>query len=92
MGVTLGAMQTTLRTTVGWRHAFGNVTPSSTFALDGSSYFGIAGVPIAKDALVLEAGLDMKLSDRATLGVAYNGQFGGRTTDQGLRGTFNWKF
>lgn len=64
----------TLRGTLGWRHAFGDTTPLATLAFAGGDPFTIAGVPIARDAAILEAGLDVDLSAQARLGIAYNGQ------------------
>ncbi len=37
-----------------------------------------AGIPIDRDALVASAGLDLRISAQATLGVAYTGQVGAR--------------
>jgi outer membrane autotransporter protein len=88
--VDLGPMTATLRSTVGWRHAFGDTTPLSTFA--GGSPFTVAGVPIARDAFVLDAGLDVAVARNATLGVSYGGQFGGSAIDQSIRANFNVKF
>jgi outer membrane autotransporter protein len=49
-------------------------------------------VPVARDAAVIEAGLDFNLSPTAMLGLSYGGQFGSGLTDQSVKGTFNWKF
>lgn len=35
--------------------------------------FTISGVPIARDALLAEAGLDLAINRHATVGVAYTG-------------------
>jgi outer membrane autotransporter protein len=85
--------QTTLRGMLGWRHAFGDVVPASllTFAAGGSA-FTIAGVPIAEDALVLDAGFDVNLTASTTLGFSYGGQFGSGVTDQSLKANFAVKF
>ena len=53
----LGGINATARGMLGWRHAFGDVTPTSSFAFAGGDTFTIAGVPIARDAAVIEAGL-----------------------------------
>ena len=47
---------------LGWRHVFGDVTPTSTlaFASAPSIPFAVAGAPIARDALAVEAGLDWR--------------------------------
>ena len=81
---TLGARASTLFETngamaalhgmLGWQHAHDDVTPVSTFAFDTGSPFAIAGMPIARDALVVEAGLDVALPGNAALGASYAGQ------------------
>lgn len=87
-----GGMNATVRGMLGWRHAFGDVTPTSSFAFAGGDAFTIAGVPIARDSAVVEAGLDFNMSANATLGLAYTGQFGGGTVDQGAKVDLAVKF
>ncbi|RUY82485.1 autotransporter outer membrane beta-barrel domain-containing protein, partial [Mesorhizobium sp. M7A.F.Ca.CA.001.10.2.1] len=87
-----GGMNVTARGMLGWRHAFGDVTPTSSFAFAGGDAFTIAGVPIARDSAVVEAGLDFNMSANATLGLAYTGQFGGGTVDQGAKVDLAVKF
>jgi outer membrane autotransporter protein len=88
----LGGINATARGMLGWRHAFGDVTPTSTFAFAGGDAFTIAGVPIARDAAVIEAGIDMKMSANATLGLSYSGQLGGGAVDNGARANLSVKF
>ncbi|MDQ0513404.1 autotransporter domain-containing protein [Ancylobacter amanitiformis] len=90
--LTLGAYEATLRGTIGWRHAFGDIAPSVTQAFVGSDAFTITGVPIAEDAAVLEAGLDLRLSASWTLGIAYTGQFGDGVTQNGFNAALTVKF
>ncbi|RUY63392.1 autotransporter domain-containing protein, partial [Mesorhizobium sp. M7A.F.Ca.CA.001.13.1.1] len=87
-----GGMNVTARGMLGWRHAFGDVTPTSTFAFAGGDAFTIAGVPIARDAAVIEAGLDFNLASNAKLGLSYTGQFGGGGVDQGAKVDLAVKF
>jgi uncharacterized protein with beta-barrel porin domain len=50
-------------------HAFGDVTPTMLLAFrDGGTRFTIAGVPIARNSLVAEAGLELALSGKVSLG------------------------
>jgi outer membrane autotransporter protein len=88
-----GPSEATLRGMLGWRHAYGDVVPTSimTFAAGGSA-FTIAGVPIARDALVFDAGLDVKLMPAALLGFSYGGQFGSGVTDQSMKANLTVKF
>ena len=71
-----GATQGRVHGALGWRHAFGDVTPRTTMSFEGSVSFTAAGVPIARDAAVLELGAEVAVSKRTTVGVGYNGQFG----------------
>jgi outer membrane autotransporter protein len=66
----LGAMPATARGGLGWRHAFEDVVPFSTFAFAGSAAFTAAGVPIARDSAVINAGLDFAVTRAATLGIS----------------------
>ena len=86
-GLTLGA-----RGMLGWRHAFGGTTPLSTFAFAGGSPFTVAGVPIAVDALLFDAGLDVTIAKNTTLGISYGGQFGDHAADQSIKGTLAVRF
>ena len=50
------------------------------------------GVPIDRDALVAEAGLDVRVAPGATLEVAYTGQTGQRAQDHAVRGNVTYRF
>jgi outer membrane autotransporter protein len=79
--------------TTGWRHAFGNVQASSTVAfVSGGTSFDVNGVPIARDAAVVELGVDANVTKNLTFGLAYGGQYGGGTRDNSISGRFAWKF
>jgi len=88
----LGGMKAAAHGTLGWRHAFGDTTPFATEAFAGGTAFTVAGVPIAKDAAVVKAGLDFSLSPSAALSLSYAGQIGNGTTDQGGNATFSVRF
>ncbi len=92
----LGKANVTARGALGWRHAFGDITPTATQAFAGGSggngAFTVAGVPVAKNSAVVEAGLDMNLTKAATVGVAYQGQFGSGVQQNGLKANLAVKF
>ena len=90
----LAATPLTARGMLGWRHVFGDVTPSSTlaFASAPSPSFAIAGAPIARDALALEAGFDWRLTPTATIGVFYSGALAARDEDNAVKGRFEVAF
>lgn len=88
----LHGMDMTLRGGLAWRHAFGDVDPSTTLAFAGSSAFTIAGLPIARDAAMVEAGLDVAVGRSATLGLSYAGQLAEDTQDHAFKGVLAVKF
>ncbi|WP_256702441.1 autotransporter-associated beta strand repeat-containing protein [Burkholderia sp. SRS-W-2-2016] len=82
----------TASATLGWQHAFGDVVPVSALAFAGGSAFDIAGVPIARNAALVEAGLDFHVTRNASLGLTYRGQFGSGTTSQYVQGSLKMRF
>jgi outer membrane autotransporter protein len=82
-----GALPMTLRGLVGWRHAYGDVSPQALMAFQGGNQaFGISGVPVDRDAFVAEAGIDYRVSDAVKIGVSYSGQYGRHGTDSAFKG------
>ncbi|MEN4919202.1 autotransporter domain-containing protein [Achromobacter spanius] len=81
-----------LRGMLGWRHAYGDVNPEATMSFDGSQPFTVAGNPLARDAAVLELGVDLAMSKNATLGLAYSGQFGDGNRQNTGTVNVSWRF
>ncbi|TDP48300.1 autotransporter domain-containing protein [Zavarzinia compransoris] len=79
---------------IGWRHAYGDTEPtaSAIFGDDPASGFTIAGTPIARDALALEAGVEYRLSRRLRLGLRYNGQIAGGADEHGVQANVKVRF
>lgn len=89
----LGDAKATVRGGLGWRHAFGDVTPASTVAFaGGGDSFTVHGAPIARDALLIEAGLDFAVSPKANLALSYNGQLANGARDHGVKASLGVKF
>ncbi len=88
----LGAFNATARGTAGWLHAYGDITSASVVSFLGGSAFTVTGVPIDQNAAVVSTGLDLHVTPHATLGIAYDCQFGDSSSDQSLRGTFTMQF
>lgn len=81
------------RVSAAWQHAFNDVTPAATLAFQGAGVpFVIAGVPIARDSLLGEAGLDLAIGRHAMLGVSYTGQLARNVHDHAAKGKFSWRF
>ncbi|KTS39037.1 autotransporter [Methylobacterium indicum] len=77
---------------VGYRRAFGDVIPTALLAFGTGPSFVTAGIPISRDALVASAGLDLRVSQAATIGVSYTGQVGSRAEDHAVKGSFTYRF
>lgn len=70
-------MRVTPRLDIGWKHLYGDVQGSSSQRLvRGSSTYRIEGGELDRDSLLLQAGLDLAVSPRHTLGLSYNGETG----------------
>jgi outer membrane autotransporter protein len=81
------------RLSAAWQHAFDDVRPVATLAFaSGSPEFGILGVPLARDSALVEAGADLRINLRATLGVSYVGQLASNAQDHAIKGKFVWNF
>lgn len=77
---------------IGWRHALDDVNTAQTLAFSGGSPFSIDGVPIARDTLMLSAGVDVNFSPDLSVGISYSGEIGDDIQDHGVKGNLSWKF
>jgi subtilase-type serine protease len=91
-GLGIAGVPARLHGTLGWRHAFGDTESEVTQSFAGGQAFTVSGVPIAEDAAVVKAGLELGLSERATLGLSYSGQLAGDRRDHGLGASFEMQF
>jgi outer membrane autotransporter protein len=68
------------------------MTPTSSVAFAGGQGFPVAGVPIVRDAAVIEVGLNAAITKNANLRVWYSGQLGNHTQDNGFTANLNYRF
>jgi fibronectin-binding autotransporter adhesin len=81
------------RASLAWQHAFGTATPTAVLAFRSTgAAFGIWGVPIARDAALVEAGGDLHLSLQTKFGIFYVGQLATNAQDHSVKGNFTWRF
>ena len=88
----LDGVNARLRGMAGWRHVFADTPDSRMRFASGGNAFTISGVPHSRDALVVDAGIDVNLTANATLGLAYGGQFGSGLQDHSANVSLNVKF
>ncbi|HEX7348789.1 MAG TPA: autotransporter-associated beta strand repeat-containing protein [Rhodanobacteraceae bacterium] len=71
---------------LGWRHAFGDITPSSAEQfVAGGAAFTVYGVPVAQNAGLGRIGLDWHASQRVSVAADYEGLFGGGVRDNAAK-------
>jgi outer membrane autotransporter protein len=81
------------RASAAWQHAFNDIAPTAALAFQNTGAgFSITGVPLARDAALVETGLDLRVSPQAKLGLSYSGQLAGHLQDHAVKGNFTWNF
>jgi outer membrane autotransporter protein len=81
------------RGSVQWQYAFGDVTPVSALAFQTTgTAFTVAGIPIARNSALIEAGFDWRFSPQAKLGAFYQGELAAHADSHAIKGAFTWDF
>lgn len=77
-----------------WQHAFGDVTPEAQMAFISvpTASFTVAGAPLARDAALVELGLDLDLTRQVGIGVSYLGQYGDDVAVNALQADLRLRF
>ncbi|MEQ8283737.1 MAG: autotransporter domain-containing protein [Parvibaculum sp.] len=83
-----------LHGSLAWRHAFGDVEPTSraAFASAPAASFTVAGAPISENALAFEAGADIRLGAQTVLTLGYAGEYGSDGQDHGVKAELTFRF
>lgn len=69
-----GAMAGTPHIEAVWLHAFNDVTPGASLAFATTGIgFDLAGVRLAEDSALLNAGVDFAVSEKVITGLSYTG-------------------
>jgi len=79
------------RASLGWRHAFANL-PAARLSFAGGDAFTVTGVLIARDALALQAGVDLAIGQGSRLGLTYDGQFASGAMENVFKASFSTRF
>lgn len=87
-----GGVATSARGALGWMHAFGDVDTETTARFATGNDFTVFGTPLDRDTAIIEAGLDFQVTESATIGIGYAGQFGENARDQGLNADLRVRF
>ncbi|WP_053163981.1 autotransporter domain-containing protein [Pseudomonas sp. P1.8] len=83
-------MQLTPRFSASWKHTFGEIaTQNRQRLITAGRKFTVSGAPLDRDSLMVEAGLELGLSARHTLGVGVTGEMASDSRNHGA--TAQWR-
>lgn len=87
-------MSLTPHLSAGWKHLYGDVDSQvrQSFRLGGIDEFTIQGTSLDRNSLSVQAGLDLAVSPHHTVGLAYVGETGTLSSNQGLMGQWRMRF
>ena len=82
----------TAHAALGWRHVSGDLKAGTALSFADANAFAVQGLPVARDALAVSAGIDVTVNKRVKLGVSYDAQIAAHVRDAGVRGQVSWRF
>lgn len=86
-------LRLTPRFSAGWKHTYGEVYSQTRQRLvTGGSNYTVYGTPLDRDSLTLDAGLDLGLSAKHTLGVGLSAEIGNDSHSHGVKGQWRMAF
>ncbi len=77
---------------LGWQHAFGDLTPTTTAVFAGSTPFSVSGLPLAQDAALVDIGFGYSPRANIDIGLHYVGQIAASAQSGGVKGVVSVKF
>jgi len=87
-----GQRELSLEGKAGWRHTLGSRTPDTRLSFQDEASFTVAGVPLARDTLLVQTALTWRETQNLAFGLAYQGEFGKNYGNQGLSVQASWRF
>ncbi|EMH4161070.1 autotransporter outer membrane beta-barrel domain-containing protein [Pluralibacter gergoviae] len=82
-----------LRGELGWQHQYSDRDRATGLRFRGTdAAFTVNSVPVSRDGLVMKAGVEMAVNDRAALSLGYGGLLSSNHQDNSVNAGFNWRF
>jgi outer membrane autotransporter protein len=88
----VGSVPATLRGSLGWIYAFGDVEPETTARFSSGDSFRVVGTPLDRHTALVQTGMDFALSSASTLSISYTGQFSAKAYDHGINAKLQVRF
>ncbi|NUT74068.1 autotransporter outer membrane beta-barrel domain-containing protein [Pseudomonas sp. C1C7] len=86
-------MQLTPHLSAGWKHTYGEVyTETRQRLLLGGNDYSTYSAPLDRNKVMVDVGLDLKLSERNTLGMGLMGEMGSDSRSHGITGQWRMSF
>lgn len=86
-------MQLTPRISAGWKHTYGEIYSETRQRLvSGGDDYSVFSAPLDRDKLLVDAGVDFRLSPRNTLGLGVAGEKGSNSRNHGVFGQWQMAF
>jgi outer membrane autotransporter protein len=83
----------TPRVSLAWQHSFSGIPPAAVLAFASTGpAFTIAGVPLARDSALVDAGVALRINPNARIGMSYSGQFSSTVYNHAAKGSLTWNF
>ncbi|WP_392892784.1 autotransporter domain-containing protein [Pseudomonas migulae] len=86
-------MRLTPRFSAGWKHTYGKVyTETRQRLVTGGNDYSVYSAPMDRDKLMVDAGADLRVSARNTLGLGLTGEVGSDSRSHGVMGQWQMTF
>lgn len=76
----------------GWRHAYGGIQPAARMRFAVGDAFEVTGVPVARNALLVEGGIGAETPDGMRFGAGYSGQLARGAVSHAINAKVSWVF
>jgi outer membrane autotransporter protein len=77
---------------LGWRHAYGDVRPTTRLTFTGSNPSTVKGVAVARDTAVINAGAALQVGKHARVGLHYAGNIAKKAHENSVQANITWRF
>lgn len=86
-------VELTPRFSAGWKHTYGKVyTETRQRLVTGGNDYSVYSAPLDRNKLVVDAGVDLRVSARNTLGLGLTGEMGSDSRSHGVMGQWRMTF